>query len=176
MAACRNTGSLTRWKRPGIEPMSSWILVGFLTSWATMGTPSSGFYFFSLGLELSSPLPSLRTSGHSPFLADESSENTNFIPLCPNEKLIQGPCQWKDSLHLILTYFSSLFLNPQGSTTYFRVSQLESFITTCVHFLLDRSFHSVWVTPSSPLPIFKFSSSPRTQHKSYLPALTFRSQ
>ena len=27
-----NAGSLTHWARPGIEPMSSWILVGFVTA------------------------------------------------------------------------------------------------------------------------------------------------
>ena len=30
---------LTHWVRPGIEPASSWIQVGFLTCWATAGTP-----------------------------------------------------------------------------------------------------------------------------------------
>ena len=30
---------LTRWVRPEIEPMSSWILVRFTTCWATTGTP-----------------------------------------------------------------------------------------------------------------------------------------
>ena len=34
---------LTHWVRPGNDPTSSWILVGFLTHWATVGTP-----FFSL--------------------------------------------------------------------------------------------------------------------------------
>ena len=34
-----NAGSLTRWERPGIEPVSSWILVGFINHWATTGTP-----------------------------------------------------------------------------------------------------------------------------------------
>ena len=41
--ACGNAGSLTHWARPGIEPSSSWILVRFLTPWATTGTPC--FYF-----------------------------------------------------------------------------------------------------------------------------------
>ena len=40
-----NTRSLTHWARPGIEPASSWILVGFLTRWATMGTPGDLFCF-----------------------------------------------------------------------------------------------------------------------------------
>ena len=40
-AACNNARSWTRWARPGIEPTSSWILVGFLTHWATEATPPS---------------------------------------------------------------------------------------------------------------------------------------
>ena len=39
ITACGNTDSLTHWVRPGIKPASSWILVGFLTCSATMGTP-----------------------------------------------------------------------------------------------------------------------------------------
>ena len=34
-----NSRSLTYWARPGIKPTSSWILVRFLTCWATTGTP-----------------------------------------------------------------------------------------------------------------------------------------
>ena len=34
-----NAGSLTHWARPGIKPLSSWMLVGFTNHWATMGTP-----------------------------------------------------------------------------------------------------------------------------------------
>ena len=34
-----NAGFLTQWLRPGIEPTSSWILVGFITPWATVRTP-----------------------------------------------------------------------------------------------------------------------------------------
>ena len=30
---------LTHWMRPGIKPTASWILVRFLTCWATTGTP-----------------------------------------------------------------------------------------------------------------------------------------
>ena len=33
-----NPGSLTHWARPGTEPISSWMLVGFVNHWATMGT------------------------------------------------------------------------------------------------------------------------------------------
>ena len=34
-----NAGSLTHWVRPGIEPEFSWMLVGFINHWATVGTP-----------------------------------------------------------------------------------------------------------------------------------------
>ena len=33
-----NVGSLTHWARPGIEPVSSWILVRLVNNWATTGT------------------------------------------------------------------------------------------------------------------------------------------
>ena len=39
----RDVGSLAHWGRPGIEPASSWILVGFLTHSATTGTLSWTF-------------------------------------------------------------------------------------------------------------------------------------
>ena len=35
-----NTGSLTHWARPGIDPTTSWFLVGFVNHCATMGTPN----------------------------------------------------------------------------------------------------------------------------------------
>ena len=35
--SCSNTESLTHWARPRIKPASSWILVRFLTCWATTG-------------------------------------------------------------------------------------------------------------------------------------------
>ena len=35
-----NVRPLTHWARPGIEPTSSWILVGFINHWARKGTPS----------------------------------------------------------------------------------------------------------------------------------------
>ena len=34
-----NARSLTHWAGPGTKPISSWILVGFLTCWATTGIP-----------------------------------------------------------------------------------------------------------------------------------------
>ena len=34
-----NARSLTQGARPGIEPVYSWILIGFINRWATTGTP-----------------------------------------------------------------------------------------------------------------------------------------
>ena len=42
--ACGNMGSLTPRVRPGIKPLSSWILVRFLTHWATTGTLRTDFW------------------------------------------------------------------------------------------------------------------------------------
>ena len=39
-----HTRSLTHWVRPGIKPKSSWILVWFLTCWATTGTSHPLFF------------------------------------------------------------------------------------------------------------------------------------
>ena len=39
-----NARSFTHWARPGIEPASSWILVGFFHHRATKGTPRSIFF------------------------------------------------------------------------------------------------------------------------------------
>ena len=39
-----NTRSLTHCLRPGTKPASSWILVGFITHWATMGTPGGSVF------------------------------------------------------------------------------------------------------------------------------------
>jgi len=38
-----NAGSLTHWAGPGIEPTTSWFLVGFVNHWATTGNPTLCF-------------------------------------------------------------------------------------------------------------------------------------
>jgi len=40
-----STGSLTHWARAGIEPTTSWFLVGFVNHWAMTGTPGLVFVF-----------------------------------------------------------------------------------------------------------------------------------
>ena len=42
--------SLTHWPRPGIEPMSSWILVQIYYCWATKGNSFFSFFTFSLSM------------------------------------------------------------------------------------------------------------------------------
>jgi len=42
---CRNSGSLTHWARSGIEPATSWFLVGFANHCAMTGTPRFWIYF-----------------------------------------------------------------------------------------------------------------------------------
>ena len=39
-SACNDAISLTHWARPGMDPKFSWILVWFLTHWATTRTPN----------------------------------------------------------------------------------------------------------------------------------------
>ena len=41
-------GLLTPWERSGIEPTSSWILIAFLTSWATTGTSGNTYTYISI--------------------------------------------------------------------------------------------------------------------------------
>ena len=45
-AAHGNAGSVTRWARPGIKPMSSWILGGFVTAEPRWKLPNIFFAFF----------------------------------------------------------------------------------------------------------------------------------
>ena len=44
-AVCSNARSLTHWGRPGMEPTSSWIVIGFLIPWTTKGIPIPIFFF-----------------------------------------------------------------------------------------------------------------------------------
>ena len=42
-----NTGSITHWARPGVEPETSWFLVGFVNHCAKTGTPYSPYFHIS---------------------------------------------------------------------------------------------------------------------------------
>ena len=65
-----NPGSLTHWAMPGIEPASSWILVGFLTHWATTAIPTLAF---SIPPKSKANTPNLCTP-------KPAFEQTNFLP------------------------------------------------------------------------------------------------
>ena len=79
--AYRNTGSCTSWTRPGIEPAASWILVGFLTLWATMGTPLFAFKFIVFIL----------TSYQKTFyLKEKILEGDGFCPWIPFHLFMNG--------------------------------------------------------------------------------------
>ena len=47
-----NARSLTHWARPGIIPKFSWILVGFVNHWATMGTPVAAIFLLEYNVEM----------------------------------------------------------------------------------------------------------------------------
>ena len=48
---CSNAGSLTQWVGPGIEPVSSWILVGFVTTEPQRELPEMSFKFMQIYTE-----------------------------------------------------------------------------------------------------------------------------
>jgi len=75
-----NTGSLTHWARPGIEPATSWFLMGFVNHWATMGTPmppvsSSPLDSLSLNIILSQSVIWARTEKN----ADDAQAKIKWI-------------------------------------------------------------------------------------------------
>ena len=77
--------SLTHWVRPGIKPASSWILVRFITHWATTGTPLAAS-FNPLLSYLSGTLPKHKKSaaqdrGLLPFQTTEPNAFTQLIYL-----------------------------------------------------------------------------------------------
>ena len=78
-AACSITGSLTQWAILGIEPTSSWILVGFLTHWATAGTPEREKFWMPHQLcdcwQLFDPLfPHFKMQGSDNLISKDASD------------------------------------------------------------------------------------------------------
>ena len=96
--ALSNAGSLIR---PGIEPASSWMLVGFINHWAMMGTPSFLFFY------------SYYSMNFITFIVVQWSSQPNFSFLIQYIKglevitltLIAGKKSWK-------TEIQQLFLDP----------------------------------------------------------------
>jgi hypothetical protein len=76
-----------------------------------------------------------------PYMAPFFPENVNAILPCSNQKSTQGHCQWKDSLTLILIYFSNWFLSILRSV-YCASIQVPASLTCLfpwVHFLYSIS-------------------------------------
>ena len=63
-----NAGSLTHWSRPGIEPTSSWMLVGFVNHWAMTGISKVHIYLYSQ--------PSISIAPH---LVDSTSCSSHIV-------------------------------------------------------------------------------------------------
>ena len=148
--ACGNTGSLTHQARPGIEPTCSWILVGFLTYWATTATPSvESFYICS------NTSPSFSHAPHPPHI---------FL------LLHRKTFQWLSTLIIFISSFSthssahsfldfptchSVIINPED---FFLVSLTLSSIWHCYslsfspscclisshHLCILSTLHSAW--------------------------------
>ena len=59
--------SLIHWVKPGIKPTSSWVLVGFLTCWATVGAPHLLFMVFVQRRRVECSFFHSCTSGSLPF-------------------------------------------------------------------------------------------------------------
>ena len=86
-----NFRSLTQWAGPGLEPTSSWILVGLVTRWATSGTPrigSSGAFYFTPSDPGSHKLLNCPRNG---------SLNCNLAPNCISQTV---PCTESKSIFL----------------------------------------------------------------------------
>ena len=72
--------SLTHWERLGIEPASSWILVGFLNHWTTTGTPLSHTRNSPLILfEVEIPINTSISSAHFFWWGSESDISAHFF-------------------------------------------------------------------------------------------------
>ena len=80
-----NTGSPTHWARPEIEAASSWILVGFVIYWATVGTPWIPFISFSSLIALTrtskTMLNNSDESGYPCLVPDFDGNAFSFSPL-----------------------------------------------------------------------------------------------
>ena len=79
-----NTGSFSHWERPGIEPISSWMPVKFVTHWATMGTP----YHSRTGNSHLDQLGSLDTSSIYKTGSQGGAQGWECLPSLPNHSFV----------------------------------------------------------------------------------------
>ena len=123
----RKARSLTHWVRPGIKPTSSRTLVGFLTHWATMGTPWL-YYINSL---------------HTGF------SNPNFLLLL-NLFWIVWPSNFSKTL-LSIEPFPSFFLG--GGVHTHNMQKFPGLASNLCHISDARSFTG-WATRELPFPSY----------------------
>ena len=105
-----NTRSITHWARPGMEPVSSWILVGFVNHWATTGTPKLKFWaeirsltFFmtaSMAHESSQAKGWIRAVSHSHGHSRAGSEPHLWPALQLAAMLDPSPTEWGQGSNL----------------------------------------------------------------------------
>ena len=85
--------SLTHWARSGIEPESSWILVGFVNQWATTGTPRVFFFCDT------PPIGCLWTASSCFIQPVACREHLGcFQPACMFRTQGSEVCKWRDYL------------------------------------------------------------------------------
>ena len=115
-----NTGSLTYWMRPGIEPATSSFLVGFVNHWATTGTPIFSILVdlqYSVNICCTAKWPS-HTCIYILFLTSSSImfhrkwPNIGPCALQRTSLLIPSKC---NSLHLLTPNYQSIPLSPFSS-------------------------------------------------------------
>ena len=129
-----NVVSLTHWPRPGIEPVSSWILVGLVSS-----DPQRNFFFFFFFFFLAGPVAcgsSLTRIKVTPQQQPESLQwlYTGSLTHCTTRE----PQNWN-----ILYPLNLMFKYPPVLSTYIKWSQFKGcHLVTFLRFLLELG--QVW--------------------------------
>ena len=137
---------LTNWARPGIEPTSLWMLVGFLTHWSTTGTPYREFFKLQI-------LFDFWWSVYSNYVCLYSvSSGCMFLEIC--SFLLGCPICWHITLHSLHLCFFKKYL--PGIRCYF--SYLISYFVflapffflhgeagyQCIHFVYPLKKPKIW--------------------------------
>ena len=117
-----NARSSTHWARPGIEPKSSWMLVGFANHWAMMGTSWSEFLIQCSGL-LGFQRSHIVTKSTLEYVFHSSCVASIVFPLLGAINFIHiyywSPCphlpEWKDFfIHDLGFFYSPCILKITG--------------------------------------------------------------
>ena len=120
--AYSNARSLTHWARPGIEPVSSWMLVRFVNWWATMGTPYEHFKRNNEYRPLNTSVCLFKLGPFSLFYQEESCvlwralwevqwfRSCSYVPnktlLSTGKGQVYNDCFWKGDSHVVPLHFN----------------------------------------------------------------------